>query len=165
MKNLIVLILPMFFLYSCKNHKNEIVSESYVKLNDDLKEVVVRYIKYQPCSNCVFEIYFNKIAPDYTQIMLYKGNNSLTFNEYEKKGKFPVLYTEILEKKIYIYTGGEGYFKAPKNRIAYVNEKKYIKSFNLWVVSDSLNVRKIDTLDFAYPFFSLPVKVKFPSPF
>lgn len=58
--------------------------------------------------------------------------------------------------------GGEGYFKAPKNQLGDVKGKESNKSFNVWVISDSLNVRKIDTLDYAYPFLPLPVKRVFP---
>jgi len=162
MKNFIILILLLFFLYSCKNPKNEISSENYVELNDDLKGIVARYINYQPCSDCAYEIYFNKIDPHYSQVILYKGNKSLTINEYEKNGRFPVIYTDILDKKIHVYTGGESYFKAPKNQLRDVNGKESNKSFNVWVISDSLNVRKIDTLDYAYPFLPLPVKREFP---
>lgn len=162
MKNLIILILLVFFLYSCKNPKNEIASGNYVELNDDLKGIVTRYINYQPCSDCVYEIYFNKIDPHYSQVILYKGNKSLTIDEYEKNGRFPVIYTDILNKKICVYTGGEGYFKAPKSQLGDVKGKESNKSFNVWVISDSLNVRKIDTLDYAYPFLPLPVKRVFP---
>lgn len=162
MKNLIRLISLLFFLYSCKNPKNEIASGNYVELNDDLKEIVTRYINYQPCSDCVYEIYFNKIDPHYSQVVLYKGNKSLTIDEYEKNGRFPVIYTDILDKKICVYTGGEGYFKAAKNQRGDVKGKENNKSFNVWVISDSLNVRKIDTLHYANPFLPLPVKRDFP---
>ena len=162
MKNLIALILFVGVFYSCKHPKTESASGNYVELNDDLKEIIARYINDQPCSDCVYEIYFNKIDPHYSQVMLYKGNKSLTIDEYEKNKRFPVIYTDVLDKKIGVYTGGESYFKAPKNQPGALKGKESNKSFKVWLISDSLNVRKIDTLDNAYPFLPLPVKQAFP---
>lgn len=166
MKNLIILILLVFFLYSCKNPKDEIASGNYVELNDDLQRIVSRYIDYQPCNDCMYEIYFDKIEPHYYQVILYKGNNSLTVDEYQKNGKFPIVYTMIAGKKIYLFTGGEHYFKSSKKTI---KTKKMMgsmsKSFNVWILSDSLNKRRIDTFEHVYPFLPLPAKREFPSPF
>lgn len=166
MKNLIILISLVFFLCSCKNSKNEITSENYVELSDDLQRVVNRYIDYQPCSDCVYEIYLDKIEPHYYQIILYKGDSSLTVDEHQRDGKFPVLFTTITGKKIYLFTGGERYFKSSKKA---VKAKKIMgnmsKSFDVWVLSDSLNKRRIDTFEHVYPFLPLPAKREFPSPF
>ncbi len=166
MKNLIILISLVFFLCSCKNSRNEIVSENYVELSDDLKTVVSRYIEYQPCSDCIYEVYFDKIEPHYYQVILYKGDNSLTVDEHQRNGKFPMLYTTITGKKIYLFTGAERYFSPPKKAM---KAKKIIntasKSFNVWVLSDSLNKRRIDTFEHVYPFLPLPAKAEFPSPF
>ncbi|NQX38118.1 hypothetical protein HQN84_04630 [Pedobacter steynii] len=114
------------FVVIRKHPKNEIPSGNYVELNDDLKGIVARYIKYQSCSDCLYELYFNKIDPHYSQVILYKGNKSLTVDEYEKNGRFPVIYTKVSDKKIGVYTGSEGYFKAPKNQRGDVKEKKAI---------------------------------------
>jgi len=166
MKDLIALILLTLFIYSCKSPRNDIAYENYVILNDDLEEIVAKYIYYQPCVDCIYEIYFNKIDPHHNEIVLYKGNSSLTFNEYEKNGRYPVLFTKVQHKKIHVYTGGEGYIKAPKKGQTEINVKKGSnKSFNVWVISDSLNTRKIDTLDNAYPFLPMPIKRKFPPPY
>lgn len=164
MKSSILFILIVCFLYSCKSPKTETTYGNYVELNDDLKGVVTRYINYQPCSDCVYEIYLNKIDPHYSEVILYKGSKSLTVDEYEKNGRFPVLYTDILDKKICIYTGAEGYFKTQKRQLGDVRgkENKSNKAFDVWVISDSLNVRKIDTFRQVYPFLPLPVKLEFP---
>lgn len=166
MKNLIILILLVFFLCSCENSKNEITSENYVELSDDLQKVVSRYINYQSCSNCVHEIYFDKIKPHYYQIILYKGDNSLTVDEHQRNEKFPVLYTTITGRRIYLFVGAERYFKSSKKAM---KAKKITdnasKSFNVWVLSDSLNKRRIDTIEHVYPYLPLPAKREFPFPF
>ena len=166
MKNLIILILLVFVLCSCKNSKNEIASENYIELTDDLTEVVIRYINYRPCTDCMYEIYFDKIDPHYFQVILYKGNNSLTGEEHQKSGRFSMLYTTIIGKKIYLYQGGERYFKSSKKATKF---KKIIgsasKSFDVWVLSDSLNKRRIDTFEHVYPFLPLPAKREYFSPF
>ena len=166
MKNLIILISLVFFLCSCENLKNDVASENYVELSDDLKEVVSRYIDYQPCTDCMYEIYFDKVDPHYFQVILYKGDNSLTVDEHQKSGRFPMLYTTIIGKKIYLFQGGERYFKSSKKA---TTVKKIIgsasKSFDVWVLSDSFNKRRIDTFEHVYPFLPLPAKREFFSPF
>ncbi|MEJ5962994.1 hypothetical protein [Pedobacter immunditicola] len=166
MKNLIMLISLVFFLCSCKNPGNEIASENYIELSDDLKRVVSRYIDYQPCNDCMYEIYFDKIEPHYHQVILYKGDNSLTVDEHQRSGRSPILYTTIIGKKIYLFTGGERYFRSSKK---VMKTKKILgsasKSFDVWVLSDSLNERRIDTFEHVYPFLPLPAKREFPTPF
>ena len=72
------------------------------------------------------------------------------------------MYTEILDRKIFIYSRGERYFKTPKKRRKIFKGKEIHKFFNVWVITDSLNFRKIDTLEYAYPFLPLPIKRAFP---
>lgn len=166
MNNLIIIISLVFFLCSCKNPRDEISSENYVELSDDLQSVVRKYIDYQSCSNCIYEIYFDKMDPHYYRVIFYKGDNSLTVEEHERSGKFPILYTSIVGKKIYLFTGGERYFKSSKKAIkAKIQKNSVSRSFHIWVLSDSLNKRWIDTLEHKYPFLPSPVKREFPSPF
>jgi hypothetical protein len=166
MKDLITLILFTLFIFSCKSSKKDSAFENYVILNDDLEEIVVKYVNYQPCVDCIYEVYFNKIDPHRNEIVLYKGNSSLTFKEYEKNGRYPVLFTRVQHKKIYVYTGSEGYIKAPRLGQTELNVKKSRNdSFSVWVISDSLNTRKIDTLDNAYPFLPMPIRRKSPPPY
>lgn len=164
MKNLLLFFILVFFLYSCKEQKNEITSAIFLELNDDLKEIVSKYINYQPCSDCIYEIYFDKVDPHYSNIILYKGIKSLTTDEYERNEKFPVMYTKILDKKIFMFSGSERYFRAPKKNPEISKGKEGNKPFNMWVISDSVNLYRVDTLEYAYPFLPLPVKRAF-SPF
>ena len=156
----------IFLLYACKDSKTDPNLGRRIELNDDIKEIMANYIKYEPCQNCVYEMYLDKIDPHYAQIFLYKGVNSLTFEEYVKNEKQPSFYTEVGGKKISIYTGAENYIRKEKDSSLPARTMKQMeKSYNIWVIIDSMNVRRIDTLGYAYPFLPLPAKVDFDSPY
>ncbi len=129
-----------------------------VELESNLKKLMEAYIAQEPCEDCIYEIYIDKKAPDSYQVILYKGSNSLTFEEYAKEKKYPLFYTYVRDKKVYVYSGAENYFSVKEPSIVQEEKNKNNKIFKVWVLSDSLGIKKVDVFYQVYPFFQLPEK-------
>lgn len=158
MKRTILLFFLLLF-FACRHDYKSVAYKGYdIELESGLKRLMSEYINYEPCEDCVFEIYINKKSPDNYRIIFYKGSNSLTYEEYIKKKKYPLFYTYILNKKVYVYSGAENYFSVKNPLIVQEGKNKTDKTFKVWVLSDSVGVKKLDTFNQVYPFFQLPEK-------
>ena len=154
----ILLFFLLLFLACKHDDRSKAVRGDNIELDISLKQLMIKYINYEPCEDCIYEVYIDKKSPDNYQVILYKGSNSLTFEEYIKKKKYPLFYTYVSNKKVYVYSGAENYFSVKDPLILQGGKNKTDKTFKVWVLSDSLGVKKLDTFNQVYPFFQLPEK-------
>lgn len=152
----IIVIFFIIFIYSCNKRNDTTDSGKQMEMNKNIEPIVADFIKQDFCKECLYEMYIDKQSPYQYEVILYKGYRSLTFEENNKNKQTPLFYTEILNKRIDVFSGVEYFFKQKKQRSILYKKNNTYKEYNLWIITDSLGLKKIDTVPYAYPYLPKP---------
>ena len=61
-------------------------------------------------------MYINKINPEYFELFLFAGENSLTIKENKDFDQIPLGVAKIMGELVNVYTGAERYFKSARKK-------------------------------------------------
>jgi hypothetical protein len=151
MKNTVALVCYILFLIGCKqtvnndsfNFENGLLGE--IKLDDETTKFILDFIQSRNNANCIYELYIDKKTEDEYFVTLFNvPNDSNYFTSH-----FPVNYTIVNSKIIFIYSGIEDFInrkdystkleikntKLEKN-ISYETISKVIERDTSYIVGD-----------------------------
>ncbi|HEY4060514.1 MAG TPA: hypothetical protein VGM30_01365 [Puia sp.] len=113
-----------------------ILSPTYTTLlpNDKFDSIVFYFIKENPCDDCIYELYADKIYPTKTIITLKKRVYNV---EYLKK-KNPLFTVNFYQKSFFVYSGVEDIFSGDKKIMNYRADNIKENVFSQWgIILDS----------------------------
>ena len=93
------LITVLIFFLSCSLPKEQ--NKNIVYPKERIKGVLYSFIQENKQDNFRYEMFINKICPDYFNIILYAGEGSLNGENRIQSDKTPNVYTEIDGNKIF----------------------------------------------------------------
>jgi len=163
MKKIILLFIAFLLFTSCKKSKNQNI-EIIPKVK--ILKILNDFVKDNECDKCIYEIYIDKINPYHYELIIYKGQQSLTLEENNKNEQIPIPIVKLKSGVEFdVYSGIEHYFtindssnsfkKLKIKSINNLNSKKEVEN-KMWIVKDSMNVITILKNDKVYPFLPPP---------
>jgi hypothetical protein len=115
--------------------------------NSKVLIAVDSFLKTINCPDCIYEIYIDKILPDYTLITLKSRNYAYGY----MASLNPLYITKLYGRNFYVYTGLEDVLKGDKKHMIVYKDSSSITfvKWTLVIKGDSLRIEKKDN----YPFF------------
>lgn len=151
---IIVIAVLILLATSCKQRENS----HFVELKEPLKSIDDSFTIEYP-DRYIYEIFIDKIDPDYSHIFLHAGNLPVTNKENEAYSQRPQSYTLSNNKKLFIYNGSERYINSTLE--VDFEQTSLIGDSKFWVIKDSMNTTTIIKEYFSvYPFISLPIQLE-----
>lgn len=146
----------MFVVSSCNKSKGNFEK---LKPNNSLLRIIDLFVSAHSCDECIYEIYIDKINPNYYTTIIYAGKQSLTAEENYQYYQEAINYTISTNGTIFkIYTGVEHYFTRESNltdKILKVKQYDNTES-SILIVKDSFGKLTSIKQSFAYPFIPRP---------
>ena len=157
MKATMLIFLSIVF-FSCEQSKSDTHEPTIkqninftfdnVSWNSKILPVIDSFILENNCQKCIYELYVNKVLPNYVLINLKARSPSEEYMRIQD----PLLMSVIRGKLFYIYTGLEDVLGGDKKRI-YIATNTSVVFYKNWTVimgGDSLKIKKQNG---GYPFF------------
>lgn len=119
-----------------------------IAFNNKVKDVVKEFITEDKCTDCVHEMYIDKIHPNQSTIVL----KSRVYSAQYLNGINPLFITKINGIDFYIFSGLEDIFVGDRKKISYTTTDTTNGNYRVWsliIQSDSIKVEK----DIGKPFF------------
>ena len=151
------LILFCIFYLSCKQPKTDEyrpVSNQNINFtfenaswNSKVLSIIDSFIEENNCEKCIYELYINKVLPNYLLINIKARPPSAEYLSSQK----PLLTSVIKGRLFYIYSGLEDVLVGDKRRINITTDTSihFYKNWTIVVNGDSMETKK----DGGIPFF------------
>jgi hypothetical protein len=151
-----LLFFSIFFL-SCQHDptkKNEIGAAMAIlptfesaSWNPRILSAVDSFVDENNCEKCIYELYINKVLPEYTLISIKARSPKAA---YMKKNR-PLFMCKIKGKVFYVYSGLEDFLLGDNKKIIIDTSTNVIfyKNWTLIINNDSIKIKK----DAGFPFF------------
>lgn len=163
MKKIILLFIAFLLFTSCKKSKNQNIG---IIPKVKILKILNDFVKENECDKCIYEIYIDKINPYQYELIIYKGQHSLTLEENNKNEQNPITIVKLKSGVEFdVYSGIEHYFtisdssssfkKLKMKSINNLNSKKEVEN-KMWIVKDSMNLITILKNNEVYPFLPPP---------
>lgn len=164
MKKKFIFSCIVLIFISCKKEISK--NESVLIPKNNISNILNNFVIEDKCNECIYELYIDKKNPHYYELILYKGEKSLTSLENDYNEQVPVSIVKLKSGiKFNVYSGAEHYFTKSNNVELVKNEKRKIidslnpkneKEYKVWIVKDSMNILTTTKRDAVYPFMPLP---------
>ena len=154
MRNFIVLICSVFFLIGCVKKTNQ--SDGFeqriglmgeVVLNEEINSFINNFMKSLSNPNCIYELYIDKKTENEYLLTLFNFPNDPNYLSIN----FPVNYTIIERRYVFIYSGLEDFVK--KQNYKPIVEIKDVQNNNF----ESVTISKVILKDTSYIVESLGI--------
>jgi hypothetical protein len=138
---------------------NRIFVPTYKALlpNKKFDSIVLTFIKENPCDSCIQEMYFDKVYPAVTYIILKERPYSKAY----LRDKNPLFTISYAQKKFYVYCGLEDVFTGDKKLIDFhkdTNNKTFVK----WEIKIDSDIYTVNKKYEGMPFFPNPTQTAIP---
>lgn len=156
MKTVAYITFFIILLISCNKQNIDDVS---IKPNVEMLKIMDDFVKDNECSDCVFELYIDKVDPHNYTTILYSGKQSLVGEEnFDNQQQAINIAKTTNGTEFKIYSGIEYYFRKGLNKENIILKiKQYDNSKNsILIVKDSFGKLTTIKQSYAYPFMSLP---------
>jgi hypothetical protein len=162
MKNLLVNLcfIYFFFFVSCSDSKKQNADCcGKLILKESLQVYIDSFVRENNMYN-IYELYIDKIDPHNFNLILYAGEQSLTYNENEYYNQISLSRIVVSGVEFSVYSGLEHYFDSSIPQKPLLQSNDIGSDEVLWAIKDSFGVLNCYTLNGAYPFIPFPIVIE-----